>query len=783
MAMMNEMEYRTIGSALAGGYRAAVYCRLSKDDDLQGESASIANQRDMLEKYCEKQGWEVVAVYQDDGFTGLNMERPDLQRMLRAIERRQINLVITKDLSRLGRNYLQTGHLIEDFFPRNGVRYIAMNDGIDTLRDNNDIAPFKNILNEMYSKDISKKVHSSYLLKAQKGQFTGCLAPFGYRKDPEDKNHLLIDEETAPIVRLIFGYALNGHGPNYIRRRLEEEKIPCPTWWNRERGLRNTRTKWEKKDPENGRYMWDFSVIKDLLMNPVYTGAIASQKKDYRFKIGTIGEKKPEDWIVVEGQHEPLIDRMSFDIVQNKLKSRQRPGQTNEISLFAGLIKCGECGKSLTIRYTNAKHPQQIYSCKTYNAFGKNHCTQHRIDYDTLYSHVLRKIRECARAALMDGEAVADRLTNTCEAEQREQREAMERSLTRDEERIEVLDKMVMRLYEDMIAGRISEQNFNTMLEKTQTEQAELKAKVSEGRKRLSDEVQLANDAKQWVEAIQEYANITELDAATLNRLIKEIVVHAHWAKRYNLKEMSKTLIFLQENKIGSIEEMQERVDAATARYHELGDSIKAAEARIHDTLRIRYTCYGKLRKQTDCTGQTGYTMHILDEIIDKMVRQIFSRLRGVPKEQLITSRYAKETAERKNHLQALQAERDKAEKDLLALKAEILAVIKGESAFPKDTLAEMIAAQEKKHTELETLCEEASAELERNAELMANVSQLYEELISFADLYDSASFEAKKMIVSQLIRRVDVYRGYQIHVDFNFDLAQYLENSDELAC
>ena len=212
----------------------------------------------------------------------------------------------------------------------------------------------------------------------------------------------------------------------------------------------------------------------------------------------------------------------------------------------------------------------------------------------------------------------------------------------------------------------------------------------------------------------------------------------------------------------------------------------KFAEAKgwvIVHTLRIRYTCYGKLRKQTDCTGQTGYTMHILDEIIDKMVRQIFSRLRGIPKEQLITSRYAKETAERKNHLQALQAERDKAEKDLLALKAEILAVIKGESAFPKDTLAEMIAAQEKKHTELETLCEEASAELERNAELMANVSQLYEELISYADLYDSASFEAKKMIVSQLIRRVDVYRGYQIHVDFNFDLAQYLENSDELAC
>ena len=249
MAMMNEMEYRTIGSALAGGYRAAVYCRLSKDDDLQGESASIANQRDMLEKYCESRDGRLWQFYQDDGFTGLNMERPDLQRMLRAIERRQINLVITKDLSRLGRNYLQTGHLIEDFFPRNGVRYIAMNDGIDTLRDNNDIAPFKNILNEMYSKDISKKVHSSYLLKAQKGQFTGCLAPFGYRKDPEDKNHLLIDEETAPIVRLIFGYALNGHGPNYPQT-AGERKNPLPYMVEPERGLRNTRTKWEKKDPE-----------------------------------------------------------------------------------------------------------------------------------------------------------------------------------------------------------------------------------------------------------------------------------------------------------------------------------------------------------------------------------------------------------------------------------------------------------------------------------------------------------------------------------------------------
>ena len=394
------------------------------------------------------------------------------------------------------------------------------------MRENNDIAPFKNILNEMYSKDISKKVHSSYLLKAQKGEFTGCVAPFGYRKDPNDKNHLVVDEETAPIVRQIFQWALAGHGPNFIQRRLEEGRVPCPTWWNRERKLRNARTKWEKKDPINGKYVWDFSVIKDLLMNPVYTGAIASQKKVYKFKIGTIGDKQPQDWIVVENQHEALIDRMSFEIVQEKLKSRQRQGQNGEISLFAGLLKCGECGKALTIRATKAKHPQQIYACKTYNAYGKNHCTQHRVEYDVLYDLVLHKIQECARAALRDEAAVVGRLSNNCIAEGKAQREALEHALAKDEERVEVLDKMVLRLYEDMVAGRISEANFNLMLDKTQTEQAQLKERIAEGHKKLADELQLASDARQWTEAIRAYADITELDAATINRLVKEIVVH-----------------------------------------------------------------------------------------------------------------------------------------------------------------------------------------------------------------------------------------------------------------
>jgi len=506
--------------------RAALYLRLSKDDEeREGDSASIQTQRAMLEQYCEAQGWEVVAVYVDDGYTGLNMNRPDLTRMLKAIERKQIDIILTKDLSRLGRNYIQTGQLMEDCFPRNNVRYIALNDNVDTANDNNEIAPFRNLLNQMYSADVSKKVHSSYVVKARNGAFTGCLAPFGYRKAEGDNNRLEPDPDTAPIVRHIYSLAREGKGPNAIRRILEDEKVPCPAWWNREKGLRDKTTKFERENPDTGRFIWDFTTIKEMLANPVYIGAIASQKAEHRFKAGWVRDKQPNEWIVVEDMHEPLVERETFDLVREKVKARKRPDAFGNFSIFSGLIKCGQCGNTMTIRRANQKGNEKIFTCSRYNKYGVAHCSQHRMKYDTLYSIILEQIQNQASQALANEDEIAGRLMREKEQEEQGERALVKKSIADDTARLASLEKLIAKLYEDMIADRITPENFEALLKKSQAEQKSVKNRLEHSKERLGDK-ERSEDSSRWIKLIREYADIQELDAATLNQLIKKIVIH-----------------------------------------------------------------------------------------------------------------------------------------------------------------------------------------------------------------------------------------------------------------
>ena len=511
---------------LASTYRAGLYCRLSKADG-EGESASIANQRTMLTAFCEKKGWRVSKIYEDDGFSGLKANRPKLQELMADVETGQINVVITKDYSRLGRDRLNTEDLRERFFPKHNCRYIAILDGYDSLyNDTEDIMPFKSILNEMYSKDIGKKVHAAYKSHAEQGLYTGTVPPLGYLKDPMKKGHLIIDEETAPIIKQIFKMALQGHGPNHICRRLEEAKIPCPTYWNRQRGFRSTITKYEAKDPINGKYVWDFSVVKTILQNPVYTGTISSQKTEYRFKIGVVADKPSDEWITVLDCHDALISKDDFEAVQASLRGRKRAGANGEYSLFAGLLKCGECGKSMNLKYSNSKSRTRFYSCKTYDTHGKKHCSQHRIEYDLLYNAVLEDIRKLISEALSDDEEVTSEMSSRYNAKKQKQVEAIKKQMQTAKSKIEMADNKLLKLYEDNLEGKITDEMLNRLTDKIQQEEKQLTDTLADLQRALITEQEGKKQHSEFLKVIQEYRDIKELTPEILHKLINSIVIH-----------------------------------------------------------------------------------------------------------------------------------------------------------------------------------------------------------------------------------------------------------------
>lgn len=506
-------------------YRTAIYCRLSKDDEQKGESASIQNQRDMLIHYVESKGWNIADIYIDDGYTGLNTNRPSFKRLIEDIEDKKIDIVITKDLSRLGRNYLQTGYYTENFFPKNGVRYIAVNDGVDTLQDNNEIVPFKNVLNEFYSRDVSKKMKSAYLTRARQGKFTGCLAPFGYMKNPKDTHTLIIDEETSWIVEKIFELASLGYGAQAIRRILYDEKIPTPTWWNRKKGLRNKYTKLEKT-VKNGEYWWDCSTIKEIIENPVYIGHIASQKANYQFKIGWLSDKPKEDWIIVKDTHEPIISEDLYKLANEKVQSRKRPFRTGKESIFVGLVKCPDCGKALNIARNKSKNKEIILQCNSYRRYGKNLCTQHKIYYETLYEIVFEDIKKNIDYVLNDEKSLIAALEKSKDNEMEEEQAFIINRIQEKNKRIQELDKKVEKLYDDRIDQKISEKNFQRILEKTQEEQNLLSEEIENMQKRIiKNDIEEINIQK-WIELIKKHKNIKRLDKETLNELISKIYVH-----------------------------------------------------------------------------------------------------------------------------------------------------------------------------------------------------------------------------------------------------------------
>ncbi len=375
-------------------FKVGLYMRLSRDD-FTHESDSIVSQRSLLNQYVKENNYNVIDEYVDDGFTGTNFERPAFKKMIKDIELGKINMIITKDMSRLGRDYITTGELIEKYFPNNNIRYIAINDGIDTFIDNtnNDIAPFKAIMNDMYAKDISKKVKSSLHSRMKDGLYVSGRCPFGYMKDPNNKNHLVINEEQAKIVKLIFDLAIKGNTYHYIAGELTKRKIKTPaSYYN---------YVWNTKCISKEFGVWVDTTIKSILTNGIYIGdTIQGKTKKINYKLKKTIKNNPNDYIIVKNTHKAIIDRDTFNYVQTLLPKNIKRPEKKRFYLLDGLLYCGDCKHRITIRYQN-KTGRSYTTCDYYRTYSKYHvCTTHTNNYEILENVILDNIKDVCKKYL-----------------------------------------------------------------------------------------------------------------------------------------------------------------------------------------------------------------------------------------------------------------------------------------------------------------------------------------------------------------------------------------------
>lgn len=509
-------------------YVAGLYCRLSKDDGNSVESMSIWSQKVMLKQYAESNGIAIYDYYVDDGYSGTNFERPSFKKMITDIENGKINCVITKDLSRLGRNYLQSGAYIEMYFPQKNIRYIAITDGIDTLNSNqNDIMPFKNILNEMYAKDTSKKVKSAIQSRMREGTYIGSKAPFGYLKDPNNKRRLIIDEKTKPIIELIYKLCLEGKGTQLISQELMKRKIPRPSAFveNAEKLYGLT---------EENKYQWSHRMVLNVLRDPVYCGNMARNKRPtLSFKNSKRMYIPKSDYIYARNTHEGIVSEEVWEQVQtmvDKRKCNNKKGLYYD-NIFQGLVRCPKCGYALTPKTDYRLKKKELidfvhFSCSTYKKYGVNACSSHRIEARDLYNIVLEDIQYHGSMALSAKEDFVEKIIEKIEVEKIDEGKELSKKLELKKNQLAELDRSYEQLYEDRLEGNITERNFNLMNVSISKKQDKLieEIKVLEGDIEVSFETE--DNYKKFMNNISKYAKIKSLNRYILNQVIDKIYVY-----------------------------------------------------------------------------------------------------------------------------------------------------------------------------------------------------------------------------------------------------------------
>ena len=510
----------------------ALYCRLSQDDGLDGESNSIQNQKRILEQYAIDHRFSNPRFYVDDGYSGANFNRPDFQRMMADMEDGKIGIIITKDLSRLGRNQLHTGLYIEERFPQFGVRYIAINDNVDTENaESNDLMPFKNLFNEWFVRDTSRKIRAVQRAKAQRGERLGTRAPYGYKKDEDAKGRLIVDEEAAAVVRRIFALCAAGNGPSQIARILKGEQVLCPAAYTyRKFGTGHTGLDLSRP------YNWSDSTIANILENEAYLGNTINMRfssKSYKDKRRV--EHPREECMVVEGSHEAIIDRETWDIVQRVRQNRRRPTKMKELNKYSGLVFCADCGTTMVLHRAHTMSASyNHFTCRTYKKDGTEVCTAHYIRECVLDEIVLEDIRRVTALAREQTQAFAAYICDRQSAELRREIRRQEVELSNMQKRAAELEAIFKRLYEDSVLGRITVEQFQSLSASYVAEQEQLKTAIPQKERTVEKLKATVSGTDSFIAKAKRYTDILELTPELLRLFIEKIVVHekdVKWSK------------------------------------------------------------------------------------------------------------------------------------------------------------------------------------------------------------------------------------------------------------
>lgn len=500
----------------------ALYCRLSQKDELQGESNSITNQKLILQKYAEEHRFPNIQFYVDDGYSGANFNRPDFKRMMADVECGKVGIVIVKDQSRLGRDYLQTGMLMEITFPQFDVRFIAINDGVDSENGVSDFSGIKNYFNDFYARDTSRKIRAVLKSKGERGDRVSTAAPYGYMRNPENKKELLPDPETAPIVKRIFEMCANGMGVTKICDTLTREKVLAPSVYMFQR------TGSKIGHPDLTRpYHWAQTTVRSILENREYAGDTVNFKTHSKSnKLKKRLKNAPENILIFENTHEAIVSRKLFDLVQKHFDGRKRPDVQGEVDKYAGYLFCGDCGKRLYLhRGKTVKPENNAFQCGGFQR-RTTECTAHYIResvLDTIVLHNLQTVTAFAREQPEEFYAMA---TRNGEAEADKFYKAAEREKIQIEKRIKELDNIIRCLYEDRVCGRLSPERYDVMASGYEQEQAELKQELQSITKRIDEMGMREMCIREFIAKAKEYLEMPKLTPELLRVFIRRIEVY-----------------------------------------------------------------------------------------------------------------------------------------------------------------------------------------------------------------------------------------------------------------